>query len=390
LHKKILLLFIVGLLTFGCSDDPSSVGGNLISDEDKVVFDVLDSGVDQVKQTSSYYYAPQAFGSTSKVLVGATEEFSAYMLLKFDIFLQDSVIALIKSNGATINKSWINFYPKYTAGNKDSKISLTAHEIEKSWALGFDLDSLNTLPYKNENVISNLTDSDTLLTCNLSLDLTKKWIDGVVNSDDTKNNGVIFVPQGKSKIYGFNAISLFAAANPTMYNIEIERPGKWKDTLQITPYLDNHVVKGSKPNLGDRLIVQSGYIVKGKLFFDLASLPKPSIINKAIIELTLDSLMTKDGTPSSDSLVIYSMKDSSSNSLTPDSVYSLLLTKSGNKFTGDITWLIQKIIEGSDYQGFRLDLFDDSVAASRIVFYGSKYQDSAKRPRIKITYTRKQ
>jgi len=60
LHKKILLLFIVGLLTFGCSDDPSSVGGNLISDEDKVVFDVLDSGVDQVKQTSSYYYAPQA------------------------------------------------------------------------------------------------------------------------------------------------------------------------------------------------------------------------------------------------------------------------------------------------------------------------------------------
>ncbi|MCK9279118.1 MAG: hypothetical protein M0P71_00615 [Melioribacteraceae bacterium] len=390
MHKKILLLFIVGLLTFGCSDDPSSVGANLISDGDKVAFDVLDSGEDQVKQTSNYYYTPQAFGSTSKVMVGATDEFTAYMLLKFDIYLEDSVIALIKNNGATVNKSWINFYPKYTAGNQNLKIALTAHEIEKSWALEFDLDSLNTLPYKSENVISNLTDSDTLLTCNLSLDLTKQWIDGVVNADDSKNNGVIFVPQGKTKIYGFNAISLFAASNPTMYNIEIERPGKWKDTLQITPYLDNHVIKGSKPNLDDRLIVQSGYIVKGKLFFDLSSLPKPSIINKAIIELSLDSLMTKDGTPSSDSLVIYSMKDSSTNALTSDSVYNLLLTKSGTKYTGDITWLIQKIIEGSEYQGFRLDLFDDSVAASRIVFYGSKYQDSAKRPRIKITYTRKQ
>jgi len=390
LQKKFLLLFIIGLLTFGCSDDPSSVGGNLISDEDKVAFDILDSGVGQVSQTSSYYYTPQAFGSTSKVMVGATDEFSAYMLLKFDIYLQDSVIALLKSNGARVNKSWINFYPVYTAGNADSKISLTAHEIEKSWALGFDLDSINTLPYKGENVISNLTDTDTLLTCDLSLDLTKQWIDGVVNADDSKNNGVIFVPQGKSKIYGFNAISLYSTANPTMYNVEIERPGVWKDTLQITPYLDNHVVKGSKPNYDDRLIVQSGYIVKGKLFFDLSALPKPSIINKAIVELTLDTLLTKDGVPASDSLVIYAIKDSSTNELTTDSVYNSLLTKSGNIYTGDITWMIQKIIEGSDYQGFRLDLYDDSVSASRIVFYGSKYQESAKRPRIKITYTRKQ
>ncbi|MFA7288446.1 MAG: hypothetical protein WC055_06155 [Melioribacteraceae bacterium] len=390
MQKKFLLLFIIGLLTFGCSDDPSSVGGNLISDEDKVAFDILDSGVGQVSQTSSYYYTPQAFGSTSKVMVGATDEFSAYMLLKFDIYLQDSVIALLKSNGARVNKSWINFYPVYTAGNADSKISLTAHEIEKSWALGFDLDSINTLPYKGENVISNLTDTDTLLTCDLSLDLTKQWIDGVVNADDSKNNGVIFVPQGKSKIYGFNAISLYSTANPTMYNVEIERPGVWKDTLQITPYLDNHVVKGSKPNYDDRLIVQSGYIVKGKLFFDLSALPKPSIINKAIVELTLDTLLTKDGVPASDSLVIYAIKDSSTNELTTDSVYNSLLTKSGNIYTGDITWMIQKIIEGSDYQGFRLDLYDDSVSASRIVFYGSKYQESAKRPRIKITYTRKQ
>jgi hypothetical protein len=73
-----------------------------------------------------------------------------------------------------------------------------------------------------------------------------------------------------------------------------------------------------------------------------------------------------------------------------------LLTRKDNKFTGDISsivqiWNAELLLDGEklENQGINLTLFDEYSSVARIVLYGSKEQNISLRPRLTIYYPKK-
>jgi len=206
-----------------------------------------------------------------------------------------------------------------------------------------------------------------------------------------KNYGIIFKPKPSTqKILGFLGIIGTSSSNESMLNIILERPSTgYKDTINVSPYEDVHVVTGSLPTASSDFYLEGGYMLKSKLFFDVSSLPKNSIVNKAILDLTVDESQSLDGSLKSDSMYVQLLADSTTMKLTGDSTYSVLLVRTGNVFSGDISWIVQKWLSGVSNQGIIMSLVDEYTSAARIAFYGSKDPNKALRPKLKITYMQK-
>ncbi|KAF0140040.1 MAG: hypothetical protein FD122_2801 [Stygiobacter sp.] len=146
---------------------------------------------------------------------------------------------------------------------------------------------------------------------------------------------------------------------------------------------------GAKPVSENHIYLQGSIGVRSVLSFDISKLPKNIILNKATLELTVDDnpAQTSDGTPASDSITVQTLKDSVAKELTSDSLYFAYLKRTGNIYSGDIAWMVQKWIKGDANQGIILALPDENYSASRIAIFNSKVTDKALRPRLKLIYT---
>ena len=164
------------------------------------------------------------------------------------------------------------------------------------------------------------------------------------------------------------------------------------DTLVVYPSKDLHIVEsiGAVPiGSQDKIILEGGYALRGKLKMDVSAIPKDVSISKAILELNVDEINSIDGDPSSDSIYVHMYLNSARDSLTADSTVTTLLKRSGNVFSGNISWMVQKWVSGTENQGMRLTLLDEYSSVSKIVLYGSKENNPALRPKLTIYYPKK-
>ena len=388
LFKLSIILACLLLIIISCSDDPSSIGVNLIGNE-YLVLNNFNTQDDSTTQTSHYYKNIGYLGLSSRIFIGKRGDLEASTLMKFDFIINDSLQDNFLDDSIKINYAGIRLLPEYTYNDAAQSMDFTVHKITNYWTSSFyTIDSLPTLTYDNTDLISNRSFNDSLYTFNIDKNIVLSWIKSSIDTNLEKNYGIYFKPTaGSGKIVGFPAFSLY----DTLYaklTVVVEKPGFYTDTLSGFLTSDVSVISGNLPTLPNgEIAVQGGLVVESKLFFDLKNIPKNVIINNAQLILnqdTTNSVLSKSG---AGTIRIFSVVDSTTDSVNTSN--TVLMTRQDDIFTGNITSFINNWVNYQNNQGMILTTGTQTDNLELVAIKGSNYADFKQRPQIKVVYTSK-
>ena len=402
MFKTIRLLFVsitVAIAVNSCSKDPtSSIYKQNLLGQDIISTAVFDSNPANINQRASTYDFMLKSGFATQIILGKSSYGESDVLMRFDLTLSDSLLNHLKSNNLTVKSAWVTMDSTYSLGDKSAPYDFYAYNIThyntgEFWVLNFDRDSLSGLTYDNTdqniNVSPPVIDS-AFIRFNVNPNMVMSWLKAQyqINNTTDKNLGMILKPKsGTNRFFGFDAIT----NQPTLH-VVLQTPSLILDTLSYLTNYCLHVFTGAQNIVtrSDEFYLEGSQSLRGTLFFDLSSLPKYSLFNKATLSLTIDTLNTFNGTPTSNGIRVQVFADSGAAKKLADSVTASTLTRSGNQFSGDIDWIIQKWNDGKvANHGLLLSLSDELTSAARIAIYNSTVQNKDLRPRLKLYYLQK-
>jgi len=390
--KKILfvgILFPMILFILSCSDEPSSIGANLIVD-DVIAVSSFDTKDTPVYQTSSYFKKIVPLGLSSKILIGIKDDIVASTLMKFLFFIDDSLKDDFLNDAININEAFIELTPQYTFTDTTASMDFTVHKINSEWSANtFTVDSLSGLVYEPDDLSSNKNFTDTLYTFNLNSDLVLSWIKNSYDSTLESNNGIYYKPALSSgKVVGFQALTT-TSTDAAKIKIVIEKPGAFIDTVKGFIFLDVSVVDSDSLILPEGEVgVQASVTNQTKLFFDIGTIPDDIIINNAELILSADTLNFVTGSSFSDKVQAYRITDSTNSEI--DENNGVILIRENDTYTGNITDIFSSWILNNNEQGLIIRSENIVEGLELFTFRGSDYPDSTLRPRIRVTFTERQ
>ena len=177
-----LLLFLASfsltLLFFGCNDDPTSLGSNLIPNQDLINATKVNS-VDGLFEQKSKFYDTDSLALTgaTKLFLGKNDNVESTMLMKFYMFFPDSIIDGILGDSLRLISSSVEMHPFYVYGDKNNAFDFKVHEITSDWnSLEFGKIELNSLSYEGGTDVSSnrVNDWDSVITFDLDKDLERE------------------------------------------------------------------------------------------------------------------------------------------------------------------------------------------------------------------------
>ena len=381
------LFVLVSLIHFSCSDSPSSLGSDLLS-QDLINILELDSAKDSLFQSASVYKKVIELSSANRLLLGKKDNIEAGILIKFLIFFADSIKQQLTNNELSVLSAKVEFTKNYTFGNSTVPIDFSVHKINSNWSTGFTSDSLTLLTYDANDISFSKTFSDSINGFNFDTQTALNWLKASADSSIPIDNGLYIKPAMSSeKIVGFQALTIEDLPIPSL-KIIIQKTGVYSDTLSYFPSVDLSVVSGSLPDVGTENIgIQAGLNSEARLFFDLSSLPKDIVVNYAQLILTVDTIKTITGTSFTNSLRVNYVTDSTSSAI--DSTFSLFLDRDANTFKGSVTSFIQRTLIENNNQGLLLSASDKINGVELFAIKGSNAAVFTERPNLQIIYTSK-
>jgi hypothetical protein len=404
---RLSFIVLVSIIIFSsCNQSPPTSPQSLIPDEDLINATHVTSESLNLNQSSFYFDKELYMGISSRVLLGQNNYSKTYALYRFSIYVPDTTLAYLRAGTAKVTRAWVTMKPTYMQGDSTAQFRFTGRQIWNDWGLVyFDRDSLETIKSgaSGPNVISftNNTPLCPTLKDSIQFDIepyvVKEWI--VYDSTDSsspKNYGLLLEPTTSGKVLGF-AGSTYGDTTTTNYlyvTITKDSWGDYVDTVAVTPYMDTHMTKHltTYPQSDEYVYLEGSYSERGFLRFDLSKIPSNIILNKVVLTMQMDPSLSYQSSPTADSIGLTILADSTTKAYTSDSTTVTLITRSGNTFTGTITWMFQDWIQNNNSypnHGIELYLYEDAATTSRIVLYGSKYPDKSKRPKLDIYYTQK-
>jgi hypothetical protein len=389
IYKKLslLLIGIISIVLYSCSENPVSVGLGLLKN-DYLNVKEIDSYGDSLKQSSSYAkYTIPLTGSTSSLLIGKAHNVTTSSLAQFYISLADTIKTDLLDGAATVTYAEVTMYPNYVFGDSNLTMDFSVNRVSNNWtAAGVDADSINALGLDQTDLSSNRVFTDTIATFNLDksyvLNLLKYASDSTLGSD----HGIYFRPRSSSqKVVGFSPIAT-STSNYTTMKVVLVKSGVYSDTLSFVPWQEASIVTGTVPVVSSQdILVQSGLVINSRLLFDISALPKNTLINYANFTLTLDTIATVVGSSYVNELTVLLLTDSTARAY--DSTQSIILTRSGNTFTGNIAAYVQSWIDKGINEGLLIQVTAQYDGLELFAIKGSNAADRALRPRLQITYT---
>ncbi|MGD0339184.1 MAG: DNRLRE domain-containing protein [Bacteroidota bacterium] len=380
-----VLLFIIVTFLFtisGCSDNPSSLGIDLIPQEDFLNVDTLTV----YSTTERLYQSRHPLGSSQTIAVGRAESLEAYVLISF-LSMPDTMA------GSTVNSVELTLFPNYIIGDSTGTVSFDVCELMSGWSeSSFTWDSLAILPFDGTVVGSftgAVTDSDSVVV-SISPQLISKWFSNAANILPTY--GLLLKPNRPAApgqvIRGFESFQ----GTRIPYIRIIATQNSQIDTFTLSTGYDTYVVNGSpvvdplksiyiQPTLGYNTL----------LTFDVSKLPRDALIHQAIMELTSSSGYSFYSRPTTDSVLATFIVDSTAQSDFYDSSPPIS-TRTGNVYSMNIATMVQRWGRGFPNQGVRIKAYDDYRGSYSLgtvnpfIFYNSK-SDISLRPRLKILYS---
>ena len=393
MNKNILQIIFPLLLAvafYSCSDAPTEIGADLMPPGDGLSISTWNTLEHPVPQSSSYYVDTISMNYSSSVLLGeVVNDVKSYLLVKFLVIgeVPDSIQSAIEKDSLVINDAWISSPVIYRYGD-GSELNFSVHEILDDWsALDFTIDSLNTLVYDETNDYLSQTVTDSTFEFHFQPRAVYKMLMSEV-ADSVKNYGLFMRPEGGNLVLGFPALTTNVAGERLKLTCAVEKPDEFIDTLSFYTSADVHVVQRDIPlNIPDRIILNAGTIVRGRVKFDLTSLPERIVVNRAILRVYIDETQTLQGSNPSDTLFVSMIADSSGT--VHENSPSVYAWGDSTRISANITEMVQKWLNHPEENfGVRLRLTDEKTSVNKLTFYGSEYSDSTKRPYLEITYTK--
>lgn len=388
-NRTFILLFLItiSLLHISCSDSPSSIGSNLLS-QDLINVLQLDSVKDSLFQSSSVSKKVIALSNANRLLLGKKANVEAGILIKFLIYFADSTKQQLLNNEITVTSAKIEFTKNYTFGDSAAQIDYNVYKINSSWSTGFTSDSLSLLSFDANDVSFSKTFSDTINSFYFDNQIALSWLKANADTNLAAVNGLYIKPSANSeKIIGFQALSVEDVPIPAL-KIVIQKAEVYTDTVSFFPSIDISVVSGSLPDVGtENFGIQSGLNSEARLFFDLSSLPEGIVVNYAQLTLTIDTLKTVTGSSYTNSLRVNYLTDSVS--LLIDSSFALFLDREQNTFKGSVTSYIQRALVENNNQGLLVAASDKLNGVEIFAIKGSNAINFDERPKLQIIYTSK-
>ena len=392
-NQKIKIVFFISLLlvVFACNDEPTAVGDALIPNTDRIELKKIDSYNNSFNQSFSTFQKDSLFfGASNRVLLGSYKNLSIDMLLGFGILFPDSLKESINKNEVVLKSSWIEMRPNYWIGDK-SHLEFSVKEINQNWSSSnFNQDTLNAVKASlGDDILikDSYSFSDSLIKFSIDEQVVNKWVKQVAENTFALNNGLYFTPVSKTGIVGFQAIARFISSSFVTLNMVLEKPGVYVDTIKAVQSKDLHIVNKTEPEKNENsLILQSSSSIRGKLWFDVSSVPTDVVLNKATLSLYIDEQHTFQGKPKTDSVVVSFFENKNQNLVKKEFGISVLFNKD-NTYSGDIRQFVQRWINGENNEGMEIKLSDEDRSANTIAFFKSDYQVDSLRPRLTIFYT---
>ena len=394
--NKLFRFFMISILIIGiisCDDNPTSLGSNLLPNQDLINVTQINSLDAAFEQKAKFYNTDTLdLASSTKIFLGKTGNVESTMLMKFLFFFPDSIKKAILSDSLVLKNAFIEMQPIYTKGKTNNSFDFTVHEIKEDWnSLDFTIANLEALQFNNENVSSNHNfNNDTLITFDINKALVENWMKLFSSDSQEANYGVYFnFTNTTDKILGLPAISTAEDYRLARLKLIVEVPNNYIDTLTAIVTSDAHVVKGTLPETNNNnIFVQGGIPIHSNLFVDVSKVPKYSIINKATLKLYVDESESEIGTIKTDYLKVALLNDYELSKTNTDYSVINLELDSLLYYSGDITMFVQEWISNGN-NGLKLYTADEVESLNKIAIYGSENTDLKLRPYLEIIYTSK-
>jgi len=381
-----ILFLLITFLLYSCTDEPSSLGIELIGSEN-ISAKIFDTAVDTAQQSSSFFKKVIPLGATDWILIGRYQDIEASTLMKFVFGLPDSLKEDLIDGNINVLDSWVILTNRYIYTDSMATMNFTVHKVNSSWSSSsFTVDSLANLNYEPTDASSQFTITDTLYTFHLDTALTLSWMKYTADNTLESNYGIYLDPTlSSNKVVGFQAFTAISSEAAKLF-VVIEKPGVYVDTINGFVSADISIVdRPNLPTLPAGLIsVQSSVAINSKLTFNLDQIPVSLVINKAELFITPDTVSSVKGSSFSNSLrVTYlSYADSLNTQGNP-----IFLTLKENKYTGDITSFVRNWISTKENNGILIEAGSPTSGLELFALKGSDYFEFSERPRLRITYT---
>jgi hypothetical protein len=383
----VIIVFVV-INFLSCSDDPTSIGIDLL-EGDYLIVNTFDTQDDTVSQSSSFFKEVIPLGFSSKVLIGKRDELEATTLMDFLFFIEDSLRQDFLDGNIAVTQAFIELTPTYIYTDSIAEYDFAVHEVTSNWSIGFTSDSLDNLSFNLEDLSSNKNFTDSIYTFDLDDNFVLQWIKNTIDTSLGENNGIYIIPtMSTDKVVGFQALTT-TSSDAAKLKVVIEKAGSFVDTIRAFIFADVSAVVADLPVLPVVDIgVQASTTIQSRLFFDLSEVPRDIIINKAELILTEDTVSSITGSTFNSNLAVFKITDSSD--VTIDESRGILLGKNNNIFTGNITSFITSWITSEDNQGMVIRSASLTEGLELFAIKGSEYPELSERPRLRIVFTSKE
>ncbi len=386
----IILILILGILFFGCKDEPSEIGISLIS-SDLVSVRTFDSQTDSLDQNSSYFKTVIPLGAANRLLIGKYGNTEASSLLRFIFGLADTLKDDVAAGNIQVNKAWIELTIGYVFVDSNEVMDFTVHQVNNSWnSSDFTIDSLPKLSYDMNDISSNKEISDSNYIFNIDPNLVLSWMENAADTSLAKNYGIYIKPTANSsKVLGFQAFTV-VSSKAAKLNLEIEKTGSYVDTINGFIFSDVSLVDGELPVLTPgNIAVQSSISVNSIVAFDLSIVPKGAVINSAKFFVQKDTVNSISGSSFTNNLNAYFVEDSTTKEINEGGSFKLIYSSDGY-YAGDISGYVRTWVNDKRNQGVLLRTGNAIEGLELFILKGSTAANYSERPRLEIVYTVKE
>lgn len=380
----ILVTALFLLLFYSCSDNPSSIGADLLKN-DNLNINEIDSFKDSLAQKSSDFKRTMELGGAYTLLVGKNNNVEASTLLNFYFGIPDSLKNSIEADSIIVTGAKVSLIRDYPNKANDSFYDFTVHKVESGWTgVHFTSDSLPLLSYDPADISSNKSITDSLDEFDISNDAAYSWLKYAADSIGTSYGIYIKPTENSEKVVGYFSLYNGGTSLPSI-TIAIHKAGLYDDTLTFYASSNISAVTGNihPGNVQSSIIVQGGLTINAKLWFDVSQVPFNAVINDAKLTLNLDNEATYIG-DTTNTIFAGFLTDSSSNVL--DSTVFKAFSRGSNSVTGTITSYVQRWVNSKVNEGMLLFPSNLSGSVDLFSFLGSNAADLLK-PRLHIIYT---
>lgn len=381
------LLVLVSFFFVACSDDPSSLGSDLLN-QDNIIVSKLDSYTDTLSQKFEPHHAKLSLGSSEVLLVGKDANVESQVLLAFYFSVASKYLADLDSN-LTFVSADISLTRTYSFVDSNQSFNVGIHQITSSWNSLFTSDSLPKLSFNSSSVVLSQKNEGTAYSFSVDPNLAKDWFKAAKDTSLGKNYGVLLKPNGTCRFTGFAASTSYTGV-PTI-KIVVKKTSAYEtyqDTLTYNGSVDVHLIQGTFPEASNKtLTIQSGTGVQGKLWFDLSKLPADAVVNSAKLTLNIDTLNIKVGSSYTDGLLAYQIADSTTDSTNSQFVVSL--TRSGNIYSGDVARIVNNAVLTKNNYGMLIMPSYQIKGIEHFALFNSNALNGELKPRLTITYSQK-